>query len=308
MVVKVIVLFLAIILVLSQSTATASSANSSSSSSSPLLNIKSVDCGCCGKDLTNIAHWFFLRSRVLILFILDTKDDTLRDFQNHFVREVSSLQHVPAVAVVYQNRNPGNKTKLLSSWTTFSGKAGVLMIGDSFETIRTFFGSLSKEENINRNCDFMFTVVSPGLSGGGLPTTTGDVYDAQVMGQFFRGLWKDFNILNSLVVDYRGCCSDGSVISASDLDVGFYDPFEYVGGFELDMDSDQNWGKFYWRTASTLREGDREFLTKRFVEDFRGYPLKVNQFYRYPTAIDRQYIPLGVQHSYVYNKLGRNGE
>lgn len=60
-----------------------------------------------------------------------------------------------------------------------------MIIGDSFETIKQLFGSLDPDVHINRNGDFMFTIVSPGLE------QKSAMDDAQVMAGLFRGLWKD---------------------------------------------------------------------------------------------------------------------
>lgn len=157
----------------------------------------------------------------------------------------------------------------------------------------------------------MFTIVSPGLNPvriGSAPSSPSvDAMDVQVMGEFFRGLWKDFNILNSVVVTLR-CTKDEEEAEAeiSDLDVGYYNPFEYVGGFE--GQDELNWGQFHWTTQSGLREKDRDFMTKRYVPDFRGYPIKVNQFRRYPTAIDPKYIPIAVQKSHIYKQCLPTGK
>lgn len=179
-----------------------------------------------------------------------------------------------------------------------------MIIGDSFETIKQLFGSLDPDVHINRNGDFMFTIVSPGLE------QKSAMDDAQVMAGLFRGLWKDFNILNSLVVVTHCPAIDDvehdDYTEIRDLVVGYYNPFECVGGFRgLD---ELNWGHFHWTTASGLREKDRHFITKRFVDNFRGYPLKVNQFHRYPTAIDRKFIPTVVQQSHIYKQCTETGK
>lgn len=259
---------------------------------------KSVDCGGAEKHLAEIVQWFFRTSNVLAIFYLNI-NGTISSFNNnHLVQELSSSSHVP---VVYRQLQ-GNETR--ADWM-LGGKTGVLIIGDSFETIRALFGSLSPDSNINRNGDFMFTVLSPGLFAEQSPAM-----DALAMGEFFRGLWTDFNILNSVIV--VGQCAETTGTGTAeehvirDLNVGYFNPFEYVGGFE--SHSEQSWGKFYWTKQSALGEDDRNFMTKRFVKDFGGYPLKVNQFKRYPTAIDRTNIPAVVQSSYIYNKCGADGE
>lgn len=262
----------------------------SSNTTRALDNIESADCA-SQKDLTEIVQWFFQSSRVLILVTLDSNNsgDSLRDFQNHFVQQVSALYHAPVIHA--------NGTDL--SWD-FGEKTGVLMISHSFETIRRFFDRLNRAENINRNGDFMFAVVRPELNPDWSSPSAGDTLG---MARFFRGLWTDFNILNAVVVVVASC---GSGDSDTQVDVGYYDPFEYVGGFELA--NEQSWGKFYWTPRSALREKERGFITKRYIGDFRGYPLKVNQFPRYPTAIDRTFIPAVVQHSYIYNKCEGSGK
>lgn len=255
-----------------------------------LDDIKSADC-ISQKDLIEIVQWFFHSSRVLILVNLDT-GDTLRDFQDLFVQQVTALHHAPVIHA--------NGTDL--SWA-FGEKTGVLLIGHSFETIRRLFDRLllSRPENINRNGDFMFAVVSPELNPDWSSALVGDTLG---MARFFRGLWTDFNILNAVVV--VASCGSRDTQLVRDVDVGYYDPFEYVGGFELA--NEQSWGKFYWTRRSALRDREREFITKRYIGDFRGYPLKVNQFPRYPTAIDRSFIPPMVQNSYIYNKCEGSGK
>lgn len=254
--------------------------------------------------LTNSLSWFFIGSRFQVLRVYNIRPTMVLegfhpndDFAMHLIREISVQSHVP---VVYQTVL-GNETQL--SWTVENRKTGVLLIGDSFETIKGLFGSLKRDVNNNGNGDFLFVIVAGQQTTTGLKDERPERADAQVMGSFFRGLWLDFNILNALLVVCR--CDDGERV-IRDLDFGFYDPFQYVGGF--DPDSVHSWGQFHWSTGSALQDGQRKFITKRYVNDFRGYPIKLNQFVRYPTAIDRKYIPIVVQNSYVYSQCTGNGK
>lgn len=261
----------------------------------------SIEPSCYPREVLNdVIDWFFVRpgSRALLVYSTPpvTGPSPLHDddVHVHLIREISSRCHVPLVHRALR----GNETHL--EWTVGNQKTGVLVIGDSFETIKGLFAGLNRDVNNNQNGDFMFVIVA-GNRTAGLLTDTHSKPDARVMGPFFGGLWRDFNILNSLVVVV--CCCGGVI---RDLDVGFYDPFASVGGFE--PDNQQSWGKFEWTTEDALQEEQRKFITKRYVDDFRGYPIKLNQFKRYPTAIERKHIPIAVQQSYIYSQCRGNGK
>lgn len=185
-------------------------------------------------------------------------------------------------------------------------KTGVLMVTDSMDRLVRLFANISREVIINRNGDFMFTIVSRGE--GSAPTAPVERIESElnattaVMGDFFRRLWKDFNILNTLVV--VSFCGSISTATTDEM-VGYYDPFAYVGGRAANPQDELNWGEFKWTTFWALTGQERDYIVKRYVNNFRGYPLKVNQFFRYPTVIERKNIPLALIQSHIYQSIYR---
>ena len=243
-------------------------------------------------NLPPTVSWFFRRSKAISVFQVDSlmghdNNDLVRGFSNHLVQEMFSSPHVPLVT----RRVPGDEE---NPSQLFSHSSSVLVIADSLATVRTLLGNITRDVNIN--ADFMFVIVQHGL----------DDSDAQLelMASFFRRLWRDFNVLNAILVVSQ--CSRAEQGLIGDPQVVFFDPFAYVGGFEAN--SDLNYGRLYAKQLSQLLDHDRDFLTKRYVKDFHGYPIKVNQFFRYPTAIDRKTIPVPAQSSYIYAQYTKSGE
>lgn len=178
-------------------------------------------------------------------------------------------------------------TAIQQPWTV-DRKSGVLVIANSFEDIQNLFNGFSRTENNNRDCDFMFAVVGSEFSR--IPI------DRDVMEPFFRGLWKDFNILNSLVVLTN--CGGTITTENTDVRVGHFNPFEYRDG--------TTWGRFHWLSRSNV--SGKMLETDSNIRDFHGYPLQINQFIRYPTAIPRSLIPVPVQESYIYKHCRQDGK
>lgn len=201
-----------------------------------------------------------------------------------------SPNHVPPL-VNWQLQREG-----ATEWS-FPRQVDVLLIGRSFSAIKEFFDGLNRERNINRNGDFMFlTVASDTL-----------LDNTEQMVQFFRQLWKDFDIFKSLVVALNGT-ADGN-LQSTNVTLGYYRPFEFPGGRNDSPDDEANWGQFHWRgNYKDLDESVRSRIRDKYVGDFHGFPLKVNQFIRYPTAIPSLYIPTVVRKSYVYGTTNESGK
>lgn len=166
------------------------------------------------------------------------------------------------------------------------------MIADSFADISEFVNELRGSGNYNRDGDFLFTVTER-LTGNATQE-----WNAKLIGQFFRGLWVDFDIFNPLFVVVQ--CEE-------DILLGYYDTFKFVGGYEEENEDDErNWGEFHWTSYAELYV--RDYITGGYVNDFHSYPLRVNQFFRYPTAISRNFIPEAVRASYVYKTSQPDGK
>lgn len=278
-------------------------------SESQLFNIKRVDCPGVEREYKSIVEWYFRRSQLLSVIDL-TSVNKSGSFSNNFLREYFSGRKLPRflkilvtkiiffytettssnhVPVVYRHWMSSKPTPL---WT-FRRKTGVLVIADSFAAIQEFFNITFRQTgNLNRDGDFMFTVTD---------NTTND-WDGEEIGQFFRGC-MDFDILNPLFVVVQ--CGEQEE-EDEDVIFGYYDTFEFVGGYDDDKDDERNWGAFHWTTYAEMYK--RDYITGGYVNDFHGYPLRVNQFFRYPTAISKNYVPQFARNSYIYKSSQPDGK
>lgn len=183
--------------------------------------------------------------------------------------------------VVY--RKPTIRSQMLDSY----GNNGVLVIASSLDELIGAFRDTSYEDLSYYHMDghFLFIIASPELTleyvQSQLPTSK--------MAQIFDRLWTDFNLLNAVVVVSR--CAGNETL---DL-VGYYDPFE--------NQVDGSWGQFYWTTFENLTEQEIDYVIYRYVSNFNGKPLKVNQFYRYPTALRQENVPEVLLGSYIYKTV-----
>lgn len=182
-------------------------------------------------------------------------------------------------------KNP--KTKF-----SYKRKTGVLIITDSFKNLRDYLFNISTTTLNSFNGDFLFAIVD---SKGEWPVEE-SVNSKHDFEGFFRTLWLEFNILNSFLV-----------ISTCDgpEQIGYFDPFVYVGNETEKQTLDRmRWGRFYWLDATQqLQKSEKSNIKKRQIQDFNGYPIQVNQFARYPTALNRNMTPTVLLDSYIYKLI-----
>lgn len=139
--------------------------------------------------------------------------------------------------------------------------------------------------------DFIFAIVNEQLRHEDFINETNRL----MLENYFRTLWLDFNILNALLVIYT--CNGPE-------DTGFFDPFAYIGNGTTKPDKNNlNWGRFYWTDSPQISKREKQIIKKRRIQNFNGYPIKVNQFFRYPTALYRHLTPSVLLDSYFYKPI-----
>ncbi|GAB0087902.1 uncharacterized protein DMENIID0001_022640 [Sergentomyia squamirostris] len=235
------------------------------------VSVEDDNCiGWMSEKFWDTVKWYFTNARLVLVLGIDDDDDGGRsEIDSATSNFVNFLHTVPMETVVLRHRLKEGLKRV-----PYSRRIGIIIVSKSLENLQVYYSNTPVDSIQSTNSNFLFVLLSPA--------------EQMTAQKVLLHLWREHSILSLMLA--MPCLGEYSQMDFSKV-FGFIDPFEQHG---------DSWGVLKWMSVDILYDEPNEnYALWQGSGNFRGYPIKCEQFIKFPTVIKAKEIPTAYARSYI---------